>query len=400
MKESEDMEYAGRHSDGTVKPGLLDYAGVLLQWRRFIVVNVLIVTVVAIIVSLLLPKWYKATASILPPKEPDMLGSLGAASSVLRGLSSGRALRGLGQTQSGAYNYFAILKSRSAMESVVRKFDLLTVYDVSDSSMEKALKALQDNVAFEYQDDENITIDVMDKDPQRAADMANYFVELLNEMSIKLGTQEARNNREFIERRLAVSREDLRMAEDSLQRYQERSGIVMAIDPGTAAAISPIAELYGMKAKKEIELAILKRTVSQDNSMIRQLQLELREMERKMSTFPGVGIESLRLYRELAIQQKIIEFLVPLHEQAKVDEQKDVPILLILDKAVPPDRKSKPQRSLVVLVFFFLTLFASIILVFFMHGMSARKLTDKPLESRLKREVTKIAALYRVKVEA
>jgi uncharacterized protein involved in exopolysaccharide biosynthesis len=263
----------------------------------------------------------------------------------------------------------------------------------------KAIKALQDNVAFEYQDDENITVEVLDKDPQRAADMANYFVELLNEMSIRLGTQEARNNREFIEKRLTMSRDDLRLAEDSLQSYQERSGIVMAIDPATAAAISPIAELYGMKAKKEIELAILKRTVSQDNAMVRQLQLEIREMERKLAIFPGVGIESLRLYRELAIQQKIIEFLVPLYEQAKVDEQKDVPVLLVLDKAVPPDRKSKPQRSLIVIVLFFLALFVSIALAFLMQGIALRKSVNKPLETRLKRAVWKITALYRVKDE-
>ena len=80
-----------------------------------------------------------------------------------------------------------------------------------------------------------------------------------------------------------------------------------------------------MKAKKEIEVGILRRTVSADDVRLKQAELELRELERKLSTFPGVGIESLRLYRDLAIQQKIIEFLVPLYEQAKVDEQKDVP---------------------------------------------------------------------------
>jgi hypothetical protein len=107
--------------------------------------------------------------------------------------------------------------------------------------------------------------------------------------------------------------------------------------------IAPIAELYGVKAKKEVELAILKRGVSSDNPMIHQLEIEIAELNRKLSTFPGVGMESLRLYRDVAIQQKILEFLVPMYEQAKVEEQKDVPVLLTLDHATAPERKVKPN---------------------------------------------------------
>ncbi|MEK9137480.1 MAG: Wzz/FepE/Etk N-terminal domain-containing protein [Bacteroidota bacterium] len=378
------------------KTDFLDYLSVLVKWRRFIIINVLVVTVIAVIASLTLPKWYRATASVLPPKEPDMLGSLGAASSVLRGLSGARALRGLGQSQ-GAYNYFAILKSRTAMEAVVRRFDLFQVYEVSDTSMEKAVRALAGNTAFETGDDDNITIEVLDKDPQRAADMANYFVEVLNDISLKLGTQEAKNNREFIEKRLEKSREDLHQTEEALQEYQEKSGIIVTIDPSTPG-VSAIAELYGMKAKKEIELAILKRTVTADNPLVKQAELELRELDRKLSTFPGVGIESLRLYRDLAIQQKIIEFLVPLHEQAKVDEQKDVPVLLVLDKAIAPERKVKPQRSLIVFLAGTLSLFFFVLLAFLLHGLARRGGELRPLESKLHGYAWWIAARYKVQL--
>src|SRR5512140_3112045 len=174
--------------DAEKKTDFLDYLSVLLRWRWFSIINVLCVTLLAVIVSFILPRWYRATASVLPPKEPDMFSSLGAASSVLKGLSGTRGLRGLGQTE-GAYNYFAILKSRTAMEAVVRRFNLIEVYDIPDTSMEKTVKALSENTSFETAEDDNITIQVLDKDPQRAADMANYLVELLNEISIKLGTQ-------------------------------------------------------------------------------------------------------------------------------------------------------------------------------------------------------------------
>ena len=266
----------------------------------------------------------------------------------MRGLSGGKAFRGLGQNQ-GGYNYFAILKSRTAMEAVVRRFDLTTVYEITDTSMEKAVKALAANTSFETGDDDNITIEVTDKDPHRAADMANYFVDLLNEISIRLGTEEARNNREFIEGRLAQTRTDLHTAEEALREFQVKSGTIVVVDP-SSSTVSGIAELYAMKAKREVELAILKRTMSPGDTRIKQTELEVNELSRKVSTFPTVGMESLRLYRAVAIQQKILEYLVPMYEQAKVDEQKDVPVLLVLDKAVAPERKVRPQRMLMLLL--------------------------------------------------
>jgi len=379
------------------KTDFIDYLSVVYRWRRFVTINMVAVTLLAVIVSFVLPRWYRATASVLPPKEPDMFGSLGAASSVLKGISGARALRGLGQTE-GAYNYFAILKSRTAMEAVVRKFDLVKVYDITDKSMEKAVKELSSNTAFETTDDDNITIEVLDRDPQRAADMANYFVDQLNELSIKLGTQEARGNREFIEKRLEKSQDDLRLAEDSLQKYQEKTGMIVAVDP-SSPGVTGIGELYGMKAKKEIELAILRRTVAPDNAVLRQDELELSELDRKVSTFPGVGIESLRLYRDVLIQQKIIEFLLPLYEQAKVDEHKDVPVLLVLDKAVAPEKKVKPQRSLIVLLSGVLAFSLFILLAFLLHGLAQGGGELRPLEGKLQGYARKIAGRYKVPLE-
>lgn len=324
----------------------LDYLRVVLKWRKFIMINLGAVTALAIIISLILPKWYKSTVSILPPKEQNALNPFGAASSMLRGLTSASSLGGFGQTL-GAYNYLAILKSRSAMESVVDKFDLITVYDIGDSSIEKALEELESNVAFEIEEDEYITIEVYDKDPQRAADIANYFVDLLNKISIELGTQEARNNREFIGKRLENIKVDLRNAEDSLRRYQERTQMIVSPDPNSSG-IASVAELYGMKARKDIELGVLRKSTTKENALVQQLEIELNEISKKLNSFPEIGIESLRLYRDVAIHQKILEFLVPLHEQAKIDEQKDVPVILVLDKAVPAERKDKPKRSLIV----------------------------------------------------
>ncbi len=371
---------------------VMDALSVIVHWKNFIVCNVLVVTIVAVAVSLLLPKWYKATASILPPKERDVFGAMGSASSILKGLTG----RGAGQG-GNSYNFFAILKSRTAKEEVVRRFGLCDVYGIKDSSMEDAVKELTANTGFEVQEDDNITVDVLDKDPQRAAEMANYFVELLNTMSIDLGTREARNNREFIEKRVLTARQELHDAEDSLQRYQERSGIIIAPEE-SGAGISAIAELYGMKAKKEIELAIYRRSMSEDNPGVRQLEVELAELQKNLARFPEIGIGTLRLYRNVMIQQKILEFLVPMYEQAKVDQQKDVPVLLVLDKAVRAERKVKPQRTLIIFLCGTLSLFTCVLLVFVFHGLVRRDTERGPLEEKLRRWVEWIAARYKIRL--
>jgi uncharacterized protein involved in exopolysaccharide biosynthesis len=329
--------------------GMLDYLAILIKWRKFIAICVLAVTLIAGVISFLLPKWYKATASLMPPKEQTSMSSLGMAGTLLKNVAGGSKLGGLGQMQ-GRYNYIAVLESRSAMEAVVRRFDLIRVYGTSDSSMEETIKELKDNnAAFEIQPDEYISIDVLDKDPKRAADMANYFVEVLNDITTRMSTQEARSNREFIENAVTTDKQKLFEAEEKLKDFQEKSKIKINPDPTSISGISSIAELYGLKAKKEIEINILARTTASDNSSLRQARIELDEINRKVDQIPEAGIVAMRLFRDVAIQQKILEYLMPLYEQAKVDENKDIPAMVVLDKAVQPEKKEKPKRMIIIL---------------------------------------------------
>ena len=376
------------------EPDLIKYISILLRWKRFIVINFIIVLLLSGIVSFILPKWYKSTASLLPPKQPDIFNSLSASSSILKGIGGLGKLGGLGQ-KSSAYNYFAILHSRTTMENVVRKFDLISVYDISDSSMEKAIKELDGNVAFEEQTDDNITIEVYDKDPIRAANLANYFVEVLNEVSIRLGTQEVRSNREFIESRVSETQHGLRQSEEALREFQEHSGMILTPDQTTSA--DAVATLYASKAKMEVEVAIMEHNVIADNPTLIQKKLELLELNKKISTIPQIGLKSFRLFRDVAIQQKILEFLIPIYEQARIEEQKDVPVLLVLDKAVPAEKKSKPQRSLIIFLASFLALTFSILLAFLLQGIEIMEGTGNLLIQRLKFWLNKITLLYGIR---
>jgi uncharacterized protein involved in exopolysaccharide biosynthesis len=392
---------------------LFDYLFILVKRRQFIIKTVLGVGILSAALSLLMPNWYMATASVLPPKSPGGLLSLLEGSNVSSLLKNLPGVSGkLGGQE--AYSYLAILQSRTAMERVAHKFDLMAVYEVSDSSMEKTLKALRNNAEFEFAAEGNIVISVLDKDPKRAAAMANYFVELLNELSAQLGTQEARNNREFIERRYLQNQRDLKTAEDSLKALQQRYG-VYALPEQTAGAIKAASALKAGADAKEIELGILRRSFGDENPRVQALRVELSEMNKKMNEMkfgaadwrhdqslnlfvpfkdvPEIGAEYIRRYRDFEIQNRMLEFLVPLYEQAKIDEQKDTPVVLVLDNAVPPERKAQPRRSLIVLINMSLALIFSLAWVF------AREIYDREKDSNPKvsaiTEEIKRGAFYR-----
>jgi tyrosine-protein kinase Etk/Wzc len=326
----------------------MEYLHIFLEWRKVIFVITISVAISAIIASIFLPNWYKSTVTLLPPKERISTNMPSSASSLLKGLSSMSKIGALGGNQD-TYNYLAILKSRIAKEYVINRFSLKSVYAISDSSMEKTIEELEDNCKFVIEEEDYLTITVWDKNPQRAADIANYYVEILNRISLQLSTLEARKNREFLEGRVEQVRQDLRRVEEDLKKYQEKKGLLI-ISTENGPSMTAVGELYAMKVKKEIEQAIMERSVSEQNPELHKVKEELQEINKKIDLIPSSGVGALRLYREVIIQQKILEFIVPLFEQSKVDEQKDVPVILILDKAVAAERKTKPKRTLIVLI--------------------------------------------------
>jgi len=286
------------------------FLGLLGRARRPLLICGFLAAVVSLVISLYLPNWYASTATVLPPRDSGFLGSLGTISAAIRDISPLRGLGGLsGRRES--YNYLSILDSRSAKEAVVRKFNLLAVYEITDSSMEKAIKELESNVDVIVADEGHVSVSVLDTDPVRAAEMANYYVEVLNKLSRTLSSQEAKESRVFIEKRYVMVLEDLKRAEDSLKAFQRRYGIYSLTEALSGKGLSTFVPFERV---------------------------------------PELTMQYFRLQRDLEIQSKLLEFALPLYEQAKVDEQRESSVALVLDWAVPAEKKAKPKRSLIVIL--------------------------------------------------
>ncbi|HTY38188.1 MAG TPA: Wzz/FepE/Etk N-terminal domain-containing protein, partial [Bacteroidota bacterium] len=102
---------------------LIDFFAIITKWRKFITRTVVVVTLVAVVVGLVSPKWYKATATVLPAEKADLFSGLEGISSLVKSISPGRALSGLtGSSEMDRYR--AILTSENVLLKVIDKFDL------------------------------------------------------------------------------------------------------------------------------------------------------------------------------------------------------------------------------------------------------------------------------------
>jgi uncharacterized protein involved in exopolysaccharide biosynthesis len=348
---------------------------IITRWRKFIIGITFAGTLIALVVSLLLTPKFKSSASVFPPDKSDIFASFTGIPSLVKSVSTAR---GLLRTDPELDKYTAILKSGRVLGEIIRQFDLVIYYEITKYPMENTSKELLSNVEFSVETEGYLIITVFDKDPIRAADMANAFVDALNRANGELSAQNARATRMFIEERYKRNREELARAEDSLRAFQKKYGIV-ALPEQTEASIKASAELYAQLVLKEVQYSVMQQTVTPGHPNLEALKIEINELKNKIEQMntgnvsevqskifvpfqklPDLAIPYLRKYREVEIQSKILQFIVPLYEQAKVEEQRQAPPVIVLDRAAPAERKSKPKRIFIVLGGFFVSFLGSL----------------------------------------
>lgn len=337
--------------------------------RKFIIWNTFGFAVISIVISLVLPKWYAAQATIISSG-----GSTSNFLSMLSGIPMGGF--GLSALNEDISNYIAILETRAVRENVVKKFDLISRYNSKD--VEFAMDALSQNVELRVSEEGSLKITVLDKDPVVARDIANELILQLDEVNRRLSSEKGHFNREFLEERLMQNHNDLKIAENELKHFQQTYGLI-DVPSQVTAAIETYAQIYAKKVEADIQYEIAKYTYSSNDPKVLQLlkmKNELNQLLDKMVThgddkkvllafqdLPDLGLEYARLYREVDLQSKIMEFLLPQYEQARMEETKDIPSLQVIDKPYVALNKAKPQRSLIVIASTVMAFLMSIIYI-------------------------------------
>lgn len=372
-----------RTDDGEIS--LLDLLVVIAKHKKLIILFPLLVAVITIGYSLSLPNIYTATTKILPPHQsPSTASTLLAQIGSIGGLVGGAV---------GLKNpndlYVAMLKSRTVADALIQRFELDRLYDVKYASL--ARKRLESVSSISAAKDGIITIEVEDKNPKRAAELANAYVDELFKLARLLAVTEASKRRLFFEDQFALAKENLVRAETAARKALQAGGLVKVDDQGRAM-VEVTARLRGQITVKEVQIYAMRAFATDHNPDLRLAQKELESMKRELgkiegddgskstsSTETSRGIDNLGLLRDVKYYEVIFELLARQYELAKIDEAKDSAIIQVLDKAVEPDRKSKPTRSVMVLLWTFAGLFAAILWAFFLEAMA--RLARDPLQT-------------------
>ncbi|SVA43330.1 uncharacterized protein METZ01_LOCUS96184 [marine metagenome] len=367
---------------------ILEIVSILLKNRISIIKSVFFVTVTSAIISFLIPLTYQSSAVLMPPSSESNTGIIGSISDLpLGGL--------LSQSNDETLKMIAILKSRTVMENVIRKFNLINFYQVEN--IEEALELLKDYTIFEVEEEGTIRISVNvstgwfhpnkeeEKTKKLSADIANYFVEQLDSINKNLKTEQASFHRQFIGERYQQNISDLRIAEDSLKTFQEKHKMI-ALSEQTTVAIEVAASLKGQILANEVKLGVMGSTLNSEHPDIEKLKKENYELQKKMneleygaevvhidqknlfpvfSDIPELGVQLLRLKREVEIQNTLFIFLTQQYEEAKIQEAKNTPTVQVLDYALIPNIKYKPVRSRLLIIAFALSSIFSMYFVYF-----------------------------------
>jgi capsule polysaccharide export protein KpsE/RkpR len=327
----------------------------------------------------LIDERYEAAIRILPSDD----NTSGGISSLIGGAIGDLPLGLGGMLGGGGGNnlllFETIVYSRSTLVHLIEKFDLRD--DYKKKTMQETIEAFRDDVDAGTDDDITFYVVITAYDPEKSAAIANYLVEYLNDRVIEINTQKSRENREYVERRLGLLRGRITEVEDSLRFYMEKSGVYEA-ESQVKATMEVIAELEAELATRRAELKAYERVAGKNTPQTQALRAGVEEIEKEivnikrggrgkgsdvllsLPTLPRNTVQYFRYLKEVEIQNALLEFMLPMYEQAKYNEQKDIPVVQVIDRASIPEKKSYPPRTLFSAIFASVVLLSAYLVVF------------------------------------
>ncbi|HWY22614.1 MAG TPA: hypothetical protein VNX26_15410 [Candidatus Acidoferrum sp.] len=358
----------------------IPYLRLLWERRRLLSRATLMGLLVGMLLALLLPKKFESRTRLMPPDNKPGAGMAMAAIAAKAGSLTGVAGDVLGLKSSGAL-FIGILTSATLEYRMVERFGLQKVYWTGLE--EDARRRLEERTSiFEDHKSGIITIEVTDRDPQRATAMAQAYVEELDRLVAELSTSAAHRERVFLEERLQAVKQELDQAAQSLSQFESTNDAIDIKEQGKSL-VDAGALLMGQLIAAESELKGLEQIYAEQNVRVQAVQARIRELRRQLETMRGVnqkdiagtkertatdslypsirelpllGVTYADLYRRAKIKEAVYETLTQEYELARVEEAKETPSVKVLDRARVPQRQSFPPRLQTVLLCAFLPL--------------------------------------------
>lgn len=391
---------------------LLDLLIVFAERKRLIFRITAAFAVLSLIVSLILPKRYTATLTLLPPQQNStlggqlaaQLGSLGGMAATLTG-GGGNLLKNPNDM------YVAMFKSRTVEDAMIQNFGLMQEYH--EKYLSDTRKKFEHYVTVVAGGKDGlIHITVEDRNPKRAAELANGYVDQFRSLTQHLAITEASQRRSFFEQQLKAANQNLANSEEALKQTQQKTGLI-ALDAQARALVESAASLRAQIAAKEVQIQAMQTYATGKNAQLVQAEQELTSMRSQLAKLGGnndsagdiivpkgqmtqAGIEYVRNLRDVKYYETIFEILARQFELAKLDEAKEGALIQVVDPAITPDKKSSPKRALIVIGSTVVGLLVALLIALFQTGMERAK--ENP-ESAPKLRLLQQMLVYRRKRE-
>ena len=357
---------------------LLDLLQVVVDNLRLLVLGPLVCGLAALGYSFSIPPTYTAKTQFLPPQQQQssaasMLASLGA----LGGLAG--AATGL---KSPADQYVAFMRSIGVQDALIERFKLVEKYEAKLKT--DARMALTGSVRIVSGKDGLISVEVDDKDPKFAADLANAHVDELRNLLGRLAVTEAQQRRMFFEKQLQTTKENFTKADLALKSSGINSSVLKS---SPASAVEAVARLKAGISVQEIKLATMRNYFTESSPDFKQALSELASLKSQLTKSEKEEPASkdasdyVARYREFKYQETMFELFAKQFELAKVDESREGAVIQVLDIAEPPERKTKPKKAMMVIL---ATLASGFALFLFVFVRSALKNAAQDEDTKLR----------------
>lgn len=313
----------------------------ILAQARLPIIAVVATGLIAFGVASILPRWYRAETTLLPPDESG--SSIGGLSSLIEASALSRI--GLITSTSTADLFAEVLRSRRVREPLIERFDLKSRY--REPNLDLCLREFDRHVNVDVLLSDVLILRVEDRDPKIASQIANEMIEALDRVYLETRVQKAVRAREFLEGQLASSQARLREAERRLTLYERTHGVVSGNE---AVAVQGAADLLARKLGLQVRRTWMESYSGRNSPALQAVSSELAAVDREIARLPGLKQEAGRLQLDVEIQRRVYTLLTAQFEEARLEEARSIPSVTVLDPARPPTIKARPRRGLIALV--------------------------------------------------
>jgi tyrosine-protein kinase Etk/Wzc len=345
-------------------------------------------TALGLAVALLSTPIYTAKTTLLPPQQNQ-----GGSSAMLASLGALAATAGVGGALKAPEElYVGLLKTDSVANALIERFKLQERYKTT--TLDDTRKVLTGNTLVNADRKSTlISVEVSDRDPAFSAQIVNAYAEELRRLMTRLAVTEAQQRRLFFEQQMEKAKTDFIRAELAVKQAQDKSGLI-SLDAQTQSTIGAAAQVRGQIVAREVQLQATRPFAGPENPELKRLLSELVSLRTQLAKIEGGGADvpasvgkdsaeslaNVRIFRELKYQEAIYTAMLQQFQLAKADEAREAPLVQQVDIGLPPDRKSKPKRSIIVLAALFVGLILGMMVAFWRRA--AHKARQDPSSFR------------------